>query len=172
MLHTYVQRGRHKFRGENFWELNAPQVLLLVVVWTPMAKLWPCRSRCSNGERLNLSKRNKNMKSERLNGIKQLPLCRAAHHAVAVRFFILQKFIYAICFSSQFSLKIMQLHRSEAGSSQTHAALSFSSCVQASHRTVNGVRWSAQGDFPFGAATGHVRPKLDRRSVRRRLLTS
>jgi len=84
--------------------------------------------------------------SERLNGIKQLPLCRAAHHAVAVRFFILQKFIYAICFSSQFSPKIMQLHRSEAGSSQTHAALSFSSCVQASHRTVNGVRWSAQGD--------------------------
>ena len=88
----------------------------------------------------------KKEESERLNGIKRLPLGLAAHHAVAVRFFILQKFIYAICFSSQFSLKIMQLHRSEAGSSQTHAALSFSSCVQASHRTVNGVRWSAQGD--------------------------
>ena len=27
MLHAYVQRESHKFRGENFWKLNSPFVL-------------------------------------------------------------------------------------------------------------------------------------------------
>ena len=46
MVSACVWRGRHKFRGENFWELNAPTrnfvVVLLSGFWAPWSNKTPC----------------------------------------------------------------------------------------------------------------------------------
>ena len=49
----------------------------------------------------------KKEESERLNGIKRLPLGLAAHHAVAVRFFILQS-LFMLSFSRKYSGLVLE----------------------------------------------------------------